>query len=254
MKFKFKILFFLFLVSSFVVGQNAQLKSLSELRQELSYYNNVIKAKNMWFLTTTQLGMDGKVTYSTELLPRKDAIRKFINNLKAYGTFNKNTIYDDVEQVYRNSEKMKSYIKDTVIPQLKYDIANYAGNPNIMNDSTSNNNNINNNANTCPSFYNKQFIYRTGTNKDRVRWSCQYDTSTHRITSEQQYVDGKKHGKSIGYYRNGNTHTIFNWWKGHRVGEQVTIGENGKRRCIKFDSNGNTIKGPNVDFYGFYDC
>jgi hypothetical protein len=105
---------------------------------------------------------------------------------------------------------------------------------------------------TCSSF--SDHDYKTGTKEDRVRWYCRYDSYTHRLVSETQYVNGLKQGKSIGFYKNGNAHTIYNYWNNRRVGVQVTILENGRKRCLDLDREGNVIHHQNSAISGHYDC
>jgi antitoxin component YwqK of YwqJK toxin-antitoxin module len=226
-----KILLIGIVLSSFSMGQN-QLKSLDELKKDLNYYTNVVRADNLWFIITAQLGTNGKITYSTELLPRKDAIRKFINNLKAYGTFNQNTIKQDVEQMYLKSEGIKSYIRNTVIPQLKYNIANHPDNKSTLGNSTfSSSSQGASGATECHSQGSGSVFI--GNQEMGVR--CTY-YSNGQLHEEAHWAHNQLHGYDRQYYSNGNPKLDAYYWNGRLDGILKGWRQSGEMyKCYKYN-------------------
>ena len=228
-KLKYIGLLFVFMLSTSIFGQNHNSRSLQDLQQDLIYYNNVLSANNMWFFQKAVINMYTLDTnYSTILLPRNEGIDKYINYMKMMGKYNRYTIDENIRQLNRDSDKIKSYIHDVTVPAIEHAIRNHPDNQNnsiIYTDEASG-------ATECHSRGKGSFWVGTG----RVKYYCSYHGSG-QLYFEVPYVNKQKHGTSIAYYQNGNIQSKTDYWNGKRTKERLFRSTGEMYSCKNYDGN-----------------
>ena len=249
-KLRFIGLLLILLFNTSIFGQNYQSMSLQELNEDLTYWNNVVDKGDWWFFRR----MIGSIDRAPAFLANVKGLRIWMR--ETYGkdyfyfdsnnelsvkfssmAYDKNRPFDvikwevlrELQAMHQFSDDMKTWHRNNTIPAIENAIINHPDNqynPIYSLEPTS--------AQSCHSRGKGSFWVGTGS----LQYYCSY-FGTGQLSSETPYVDKKKHGTKISYYKNGNPKAKTDYWN-----DKLTKGrwfkETGKMfSCINYDGNKN---------------